>query len=401
MGGTLADDRSRAHPLPGEEPALPGSVPLTFVFPCLNEERTLGQCIDQVTVSLDSLGIEYEIVVADNGSVDASPSIARAKGCRVVPVPVRGYGAALRTGIESALGEYVMFADSDNTYLYNDAADLYRAAVEHSADMAIASRMTGRIEDGAMPPLHRYLGTPVLTTLINVLFNGRLSDCNSGFRCVKKSSYLGWEIRSSGMEFASELLIKALKANARTVEIKSGLRPGPKDRVAHLHTWRDGMRHLLFILSERPRLFEVMGLFLTIAATLLQLLAAWTGPIAVAGRFHIFDLHSQALLLLGSIIGAQLYVFGCKLFLETPDEPMAVTRRLIGLHEGTLFLTLVIITLGAAGAVLGLLVVWVGSGFANLTLAHRLMLWVHLLALGFTFAFGLLGLHILRKAKRS
>ena len=138
---------------------------LSFVFPCLNEEGTLGDCIRAVRASFDQGNKEfsYEIVVADNGSTDRSAEIATELGARVVPVAERGYGAALRGGIEAAEGRYAMFADADSTYLYEHALPLYEAAVEADADMAIASRMTGEIEEGAMPPLHRHLGTPVLT----------------------------------------------------------------------------------------------------------------------------------------------------------------------------------------------------------------------------------------------
>ncbi|HYF35735.1 MAG TPA: glycosyltransferase family 2 protein, partial [Prosthecobacter sp.] len=243
---------------------------LTFVFPCLNEHRTIARCIDAVRQSLEAdPTLKFEIVVADNGSTDDSREIATAHGARVVPVTQRGYGAALRGGIEAAAGKYVMFADADGTYCYEHSLSLYKATSSANADMGIASRMKGTIEPGAMPTLHRILGTPVLTTLINVLFHGRLSDCNSGFRCLKKTAYDTWQIRASGMEFASELLIKALKNRASTVEIPSGLRPAPVDRTPHLRTWRDGMRHLLFILSERPRLFELIGLALILIGTLL------------------------------------------------------------------------------------------------------------------------------------
>ena len=290
---------------------------LTFVFPCLNEEATIVSCIEAVKQSLDGRdpALQYEIVVADNGSTDRSADLARNAGARVVPVTERGYGAALRGGIAAAQGTYVMFADADMTYVYEDALPLYQKAVEVDADMAIASRMRGTIEPGAMPPLHRWLGTPVLTGLINVLFHGRLSDCNSGFRCIRKTAYETWGIRASGMEFASELLIKALKHRAKTVEIKSGLRRGPEGRVAHLRTWRDGMRHLLFILSERPRLFELGGLAVVVLSSLLQGLAILLGPTQF-GEFNFFDMHSKALLLLAGITGMQFYVFGCILFLR-------------------------------------------------------------------------------------
>ena len=373
---------------------------LSFVFPCLNEEQTLGTCIQQVKTSLDSSGISYEIIIADNGSTDSSRDIALSMGCRVVPVEVRGYGAALRGGIEASQAEYVMFADSDSTYLYADAAPLYRTAKEGNADMAIASRMIGRIEPGAMPSLHRWVGTPVLTTLINWLFHGKLSDCNSGFRCIRKSAFASWQIRSNGMEFASELLIKALKAGAHSVEISSGLRKGPEGRVAHLRTWRDGMRHLLFIFSEKPRLFELFGLVTVLLTTLLQVTAFCSGPVSIGGVFHIFDLHSEVLLLLAGIIGAQFYLFGCMLFLQSHDRPLGITRKLIHLDEGVLFFTL-LATLGACALLASYIGVrWSLSGFENLHLARDLLFWSHPLAISISFCVGLLGLHVLKKAQK-
>ena len=313
---------------------------LSFVFPCLNEEATLGACIEQVKESFVGSEVRYEIVVADNGSTDRSREIAEENGARVVPVPVRGYGAALKGGIQNAAGKYVMFADADSTYMLEHAAPLYQKAVDVDADMAIASRMHGTIEPGAMPTLHRYVGTPVLTSLINLLFRGSLSDCNSGFRCIRKAAYEDWFIRADGMEFASELLIKALKSHAIIVEIPSGLRPDVEGREAHLRTWRDGMRHLLFILSERPQLFEYAGLATLFSSSLLQAAAAFIGPVQVL-KLSIFDHHSQALLLLGALMGAQIYLFSCVIFLRGSEEPTQLTKRIIELDEGVLFFVLV------------------------------------------------------------
>lgn len=372
---------------------------LTFVFPCLNEERTIVACIEAVKASLEAAKgeVEYEIVVADNGSTDRSAELAREAGARVVPVSERGYGAALRGGIGAAGGRYVMFADADTTYLYEDALALYRKAVEVDADMAIASRMRGTIEPGAMPPLHRWLGTPVLTSLINVLFKGSLSDCNSGFRCLRKSAYETWGIRANGMEFASELLIKALKHRARTVEIRSGLRRGPEGRVAHLRTWRDGMRHLLFILSERPRLFEFAGLFLVVLSSLLQILAILFGPTELAG-FNIFDMHSKALLLLAGITGMQLYVFSCMLFLREREKPTPLTAALIGIGEAPLFFLLLSILVMEILLVGGVVLNWVMNNFANLDLANVLIGGIHFLGLPLMLAIALLGLHVFKKS---
>ena len=375
------------------------SLDLSFVFPCLNEEATLGPCIERTRKTLDAAGLNYEIVVADNGSTDRSPEIARSLGARVVPVPVRGYGAALKAGILAAEAPYVMFADSDGTYLYEDAPALLHAAREADADMAIASRIRGKIEPGAMPFLHRWLGTPVLTTLINLLFHGRLSDCNSGFRCLKKSSYLTWDIRADGMEFASELLIKALKGKAKSVEIPSGLRPSPVPRQAHLRTWRDGMRHLLFILAEKPKLFEYIGLFLLVLSSSLQAASAVTGPVGVSG-VHFFDVHSQALLLLGAVLGVQSYGFSCMLFLQSRDKPLAITRKLIDLNEGVLFFALLMLLAGIGLITVRIFFLWISANFSGLHFANELLVWVHFLCVGLVGTMGLLGLHVLKKSRK-
>lgn len=372
---------------------------LTFVFPCLNEEGTLADCVAAVRASLDGQVEDYEIVVADNGSSDRSREIAEELGCRVVPVETRGYGAALRGGIEAAEGEYVMFADADMTYCYEHAAPLYAAAIEHDADMAIASRMTGDIEPGAMPTLHRRLGTPVLTGLINVLFGGKLTDCNSGFRCLRKSAWPTWDVRSTGMEFASELLVKALKSKAKMVEIRSGLRRGPEDRVAHLRTWRDGMRHLLFILSEKPALFAGLGGFALLSSSLLQLVAVLLGPTQIGG-FSLFDVHTKVLLLLAALVGTQFYLLGCSLYLQRADRPGPVTRRLIHVDEGVLFFTLLALGAAVTALVVTMFVIWAGADFEGLYLENSLVGWVHLLAVPLTVTVGLLSLHVLKKGER-
>ena len=248
-----------------------------------------------------------------------------------------------------------------------------------------------------MPPLHRALGTPVLTTLINLLFGGRLSDCNSGFRCIRKTAYETWGIRSNGMEFASELLIKALKHRAKTVEIRSGLRRGPEGRVAHLRTWRDGMRHLLFILSERPRLFEVTGLILVVLSSLLQLAALIVGPINVAG-LNIFDLHTKGLLLLFGLTGMQAYLFACMLFLKKREQPLPITRCSIDIDEASLFFLLLGLVLVEAILVSAVVINWALHNFAELNLAQVLFPMIHFLSVPGMLSVGLLALHVLKKS---
>ena len=380
----------------GEKPEASG-VELSFVFPCLNEEATLGRCIEWVHGALRDSGVSYEIVVADNGSTDDSIAIAESLDARVEHVTRRGYGAALQGGIGSAKGRYVAFADADSTYLVENVLELYQTAVREGADMTSASRLRGDIEPGAMPLLHRYLGTPVITFLINTLFGGQFSDSNSGFRCLKKSSYDKWNVRADGMEFIGELLIKALKAKAKIVEIRSGLRRGPSDRVAHLRAWRDGMRNLLFIFSERPELFEVTGLFLILSSTIVQFIAFLLGPMAL-GPLNLFDLHSQALLLLAGLGGAQFYLFSWYLYLGSDAKPLPFTKQVLQLEEDVLFFTLV--GLGATGAAVvgGIFWQWIDSSFRDLDLINTLLFLIHSLSVPGILAIGLLGIHVFKKS---
>ncbi|OGV63266.1 MAG: hypothetical protein A3K19_12895 [Lentisphaerae bacterium RIFOXYB12_FULL_65_16] len=372
---------------------------LSVVFPCLNEEQTLGFCIGEVRNALESTGISYEIVVADNGSTDGSMRVAESAGARVVPVAEKGYGAAVNGGIVAAQGKYAIFADADGSYRLGDAPALYRKAEEASADMVVASRLKGEIEPGAMPPLHRYLGTPVLTWLINRLYGGRLSDCNSGFRCVRRDAYESWGIRASGMEFASELLVKALKHRAVIVEVRSGLRPDRRSRPPHLRTWRDGMRHLLFILSERPELFEWTGLALLVATSLLQVLAFAVGPTRI-GCLNVFDYHSQALLIPLGCAGIQLYLFSCYLFLSGTDHSTALTRNLLRLNEAWLLLLLLGLCSVEGLGLLWILWKWTQSHFANIDLIRAVLFVTHFLCvLGF-LSVGLLGIHVFKNRYR-
>ena len=376
----------------------PLSMDLTFLFPCLNEAKTLAFCIDEAKKSLEGSSIKFEILVADNGSTDESREIARANGARVVDVSDKGYGAALRGGFEAAAGRYVMFADADATYMLGHSLELYQAAIKEDADMAIASRLQGTVEPGAMPFLHRYLGTPVLTGLINLFFKGKLSDCNSGFRCVRKEAYQKWRIRASGMEFASELLIKALKADAKMVEIPSGLRPDWGGRVAHLKTWRDGMRHLLFILSERPQFFEKTGLALVLISTVLQIATLIFGPVQL-GIFNVFDLHSQALFLLGGLTGGQLYVFSCVLYLRGDERSTALTRKVLGLEEDSLFFLLLGLLVLELLCVSAIVVRWGMVHFGGLDLAGVLFPVIHFLSVPGLWAIGLLAIHVFKKGE--
>jgi hypothetical protein len=294
----------------------------------------------------------------------------------------------------------VAFADADGSYRLGDVGDLYRLAEETDADMVIASRMKGAIEPGAMPPLHRYLGTPVLTLLINLLFRGRLSDCNSGFRLLKRECVEKWQVRADGMEFASELLIKALKNRSKIVETPSGLRPDCRSRPPHLRTWRDGMRHLLFIFSERPELFETVGLALVLITSLLQVAAYTLGLTDIFG-FQVFDYHTQALLIPIGSLGIQMVLFSCFLYVAR-GQPAAtrIMRKTISLDEAHVLFLLIALGIAVVAGYGFVFWRWSQENFAHLDMIRFILFMAHFLTMTGFVGFGLLGIHVLKKGTR-
>ncbi|TGK35501.1 glycosyltransferase family 2 protein [Leptospira gomenensis] len=311
---------------------------VTYVIPCLNEERTLPLVLEKlVRLKKELKRYEVEILVSDNGSEDASVSIAKKFGARVVHCKERGYGAALNFGITNAKGEIVIFADADNTYDFLESPSLL-AEMEKGAEFVIGSRLSGNIQKGAMPFLHRYLGTPVINWIINLLYSkkgNRVLDSNSGFRCFLKSRYLEWEIESTGMEFASEMLVKALRSGVKLSHVPVSLHPDVEGRVPHLRTWRDGMRHLLQILIHSQQLFYYSGWTLFALGWSVTILGYSTGIVTV-GPFHIFGIHSMTVSLLVATLGQTIWAIG--LFLAARKTPeLTLYSKLNHLSEDLLF----------------------------------------------------------------
>ena len=375
-------------------------IELSFIFPCLNEEGTVPLVIQELDAVLDKMNVCAEIILADNGSTDASVELAKKYGgerLRVVNAPEKGYGEALKAGFNAAKGEYLAFADIDGSYPLKFLPDMYKEALAQNADMVVASRMKGKIEKGAMPFLHRYLGTPVLTKIINLLFGGKLSDCNSGFRLFKKKAYKKWKVFSSGMEFASELLIKALKYKSKIVEIPAGLRVDKRSTSPHLSTWRDGMRHLLFILSEAPSFFEKTGIFLIIVSILLEILSCILGPISI-GKAVIFDYHSKLFFLIGLILGIQCFFFAISLFIvNCEDKPTKVTNKLMNLKEETLFVLLFTVCLLVIFGIFGFILYWSEHDYHNIFAPNSLIDLIFVFSFACMFCSELMQIHILRR----
>jgi hypothetical protein len=264
-------------------------VGVSVVIPCLNEELTIGIVVKEALDGLKQVPVPSEVIVADNGSTDKSRQIAEQLGARVVPVPRRGYGAALDAGIRAAKYEWAIYGDADGSYPFNVLALLVEPLAESRADLVLGSRLRGKIAPGAMPFLNRWLGTPVLSAMIRLLFGAPVSDCNSGMRAIRVSVYENLEVRSPGMEFASELLIRAIENKARYAEVPIPFRKDLRDRPPHLRRWRDGWRHLRFILGNASTRLTVLfpgavGLSFLGAATAISFQPLWgsEGPV----HFH-------------------------------------------------------------------------------------------------------------------
>lgn len=285
-----------------QDDSMVRTVELSIVLPCLNEAETLEVCLRKARKSLDDLGVEGEIVVADNGSTDGSQEIARRCGARVVDVPRRGYGAALTAGIAAAEGEYVLMADADDSYALDDLGG-FLTELRAGADLVMGNRFQGGIAPGAMPFLHRWLGNPVLSKVGKLFFRIPVGDFHCGMRAFRRDKIIGLGLRTSGMEFASEMVVRASLAHLRITEVPTTLRPDGRSRAPHLRTWRDGWRHMRFLLAFSPRwLLFYPSLVLQIVGFLgLVLLSFGPAQIGDVG----FDVHTMLAAATMFIIGLQ------------------------------------------------------------------------------------------------
>ena len=296
----------------------PHAVELSIVMPCLDEAETLAICIIKAMRFFAENKVAGEVVIADNGSTDGSQEIAETLGARVVAVPVRGYGAALAAGIAAAHGRFVAMGDSDDSYDFLGLMP-FLERLRAGDQLVMGNRFLGGIAKGAMPPLHRYLGNPVLSFAGRVLYNAPIGDFHCGLRAFDRAAILNLGLKTTGMEFASEMVVKAQLSGLRLAEVPTTLSPDGRSRPPHLRSWRDGWRHLKFLLTFAPKwLFFYPGALLALAGGLgLALLLPGDLPV---GEVRL-GVHTMLFSAAGVIIGAQLMSF-------------AVVARLFGVREG-------------------------------------------------------------------
>jgi glycosyltransferase involved in cell wall biosynthesis len=337
-------------------------------MPCLNEELTLPICIRKAQETIKALNLDAEVVVADNGSTDRSVEIAESMGARVVHQPLKGYGNAYMAGFNGARGKYIVMGDSDDSYDFTDIGRFIEP-LRAGHDMVMGTRLKGKIEPGAMPFLHRWLGNPVLTFILNTLFRTGISDSHCGMRAFTKEAYERMHLRTTGMEFASEMIIKASKAGLKITEIPITLHKDKRNRPPHLRTWRDGWRHLRFMLMYSPAgTFLVPGLVL-LAIGLLIMAVLYPGPIQLAGS--TIDVHTMILGSLLTILGTQVIsiglfakVYSYERHFDSQDPLLRGLARMFNLERG-LVLGVVLFLIGF-GLDLSVAIRWIQSGLGEL-----------------------------------
>jgi glycosyltransferase involved in cell wall biosynthesis len=325
-------------------------IELSVVMPCLNEVETLAICIEKARRGLCEGKIAGEILVADNGSTDGSQALAEKLGARVVSVEEKGYGNALMGGIAAARGKYIIMGDADDSYDFT-CLSTFITKLREGYDLVMGNRFTGGIKPGAMPPLHKYLGNPVLTAIGRVFFGSPCKDFHCGLRGFSKEAVIKMDLRTTGMEFASEMVVKATLGGMKIAEVPTTLSPDGRSRAPHLRSWRDGWRHLRFLLLYSPRwLFLYPGMFLMFVGLATGL---WLLPQPRVVRGVTLDVHTLLFSATAVLIGFQgaLFAVFTKIFAITAgllpwDPRLDRLFRIYTLEKGLL--------LGAVLAIVGL-----------------------------------------------
>ena len=377
-----------------------GAPEVSVVMPCLNEEETIGECIKKAMSAFREHDIDGEVVVSDNGSTDDSEKIATSLGARVVHQKKKGYGNAYHKGINEARGKYIVIGDSDDTY---DFSELHKfiQPLREGYELVMGTRLKGEILPGAMPWLHQYIGNPFLSWFLNLLFHTGISDSHCGMRAFTQEAWEKMHLKTTGMEFASEMVINSSKAGLKVTEVPIVYYPRKGD--SKLHSFRDGWRHMRFMLMYSPtHLFLAPG-GIIMAIGLLLLLLLLGGPITVLG--HPLDIHFNVLGGILTLLGFQIINLGIyaksisySKHILVKDKFIEKLYRTFTLERG-IILGLVIFLIGFA-INLFILITWIGSGFGPLHRVREALLGLILIVIGIQTIFSSFLLSMLRVETR-
>ncbi len=373
------------------------SLELSIIMPCLNEAETLAICIEKAQNYLQQYQVNGEVLIADNGSTDNSPEIATKMGARVINISQKGYGSALLGGIKEAKGQFIIMGDADDSYDFS-SLNLFVEKLREGYDLVMGNRFKGGIKQGAMPFLHRYLGNPVLSWLGKLFFSSNCNDFHCGLRGFRKEAILNLNLRTTGMEFASEMVVKATLYKMKITEVPTVLSPDGRSRPPHLRTWRDGWRHLRFLLLYSPRwLFLYPGICLILVG-LVSTILLLSSP-----RIHSLLYSATAI-----IIGFQLvsFAFFTKIFaisegLLPKDKRVMKLTNYFNLEVG-LIIGFLLVLLGFIGSIIAFMQ-WESNSFGELNPANTMRLIipsVTSLALGLQLIFSSFFLSVLELKRR-
>jgi glycosyltransferase involved in cell wall biosynthesis len=363
---------------------------VSVVIPCLNEANSLGICVEKALNAFRSFGLRGEVVVADNGSTDGSVEIAEKLGARVVHVLQRGYGSALQSGIEAARGKYIIMGDADDSYDFSEVPRFVEK-LQSGYDVVMGNRFRGEIKPGAMPWHHKYIGNPVLSRVLNLFFHAGIGDSHCGMRAFTRAVYDRMDLRSTGMEFASEFVIKAAQLRANVAEIPITLWPDKRGRPPHLRSFRDGWRHLRFMLLYAPNwLFLLPGALLVVVGLALVCFL-YPGPRVITSRITL-DVHTMIFGVIFTLLGVQILSIGAfaKVFsyAERFDRGNVSLKRVLT-HvtlESGLLLGGALFAVGFAGCA-WVVWKWIASGFGPLEAVRQVLFWSMWLFVGVQIVF--------------
>ncbi len=370
---------------------------VSIIIPSLNEEQTIGRCIQKALLALKNEGIDGEIIVSDS-STDNSREIAMSMGAKVVIPRNKGYGNAYFEGIRYAKGDYFFFTDADDTYDLSEMPKFIKTLIAGETDLVIGTRLKGDIKKNAMPWLHRYIGNPILTKILNILFKTNLSDAHSGMRAITRKGYEKLDMKSEGMEYASEMIIEAARKKLRISEVPISYYP--RQTPSKLHSWGDGWRHLRFMMLYNPTPFLSIPGFLLFLLGIFMIIA-----LSIRGNVETKSLHSFILGSMLAIIGTQMIATGSYMnvygIIHNKIDKKGFTAKLLDYHSLELGLLIgILLFFGGMISGSGVLYTWISSGYGNLYEVQNAVIGMVLAAIGIQIIFSTLIISIFLLEKK-